>query len=237
MGGLARSAVASLFMKILVVEDEQRARESLERSLGESGYSVITEADGEAGLARALEGGFDLLVLDVMLPGLDGFTLLQEARAAGLAAPVIFLTARDALSDRLRGLESGGGDYLVKPFAFSELLARIQNLLRRGPVAAQVWSIQDLTVDGARRRVTRGGAKLELTPQEFALLELLARRAGHPVTRARIAEELWDMAYAADPNLVDVAVRRLRRKVDDPFPVKLIRTLRGVGYALGAEDA
>ena len=134
-------------------------------------------------------------------------------------------------------MEAGGGDYLVKPFAFSELLARVQNLLRRGPVAApQVWTIQDLTVDSARRRVTRNGVKIELTPQEFALLELLARRAGHSVTRARIAEELWDMAYAGDPNLVDVAVRRLRRKVDDPFPLKLIRTLRGVGYALGAED-
>lgn len=224
-------------MKILIVEDEARARESLARSLGESGYAVVAEGDGEAGLARALEGGFDLLVLDVMLPGLDGFTLLQEARAAGLTAPVIFLTARDALSDRLRGLEAGGGDYLVKPFAFSELLARVQNLLRRGPVAApQVWTIADLTVDGARRRVTRSGAKLDLTPQEFALLELLARRAGHPVTRARIAEELWDMAYAGDPNLVDVAVRRLRRKVDDAHAVKLIRTLRGVGYALGTED-
>ena len=224
-------------MKILVVEDEVRARESLARSLGESGYTVVAEADGDAGLARALEGGFDLLVLDVMLPGMDGFTLLQEARAAGLTAPVIFLTARDALSDRLRGLEAGGGDYLVKPFAFTELMARIQNLLRRGPVAlSQVWTIQDLTVDSARRRVTRDGVKIELTPQEFALLELLARRTGHPVTRARIAEELWDMAYAADPNLVDVAVRRLRRKVDDPFTVKLIRTLRGVGYALGPAD-
>ncbi|MBS1766817.1 MAG: response regulator [Acidobacteria bacterium] len=225
-------------MKILVVEDEARARASLARSLGESGYTVAVEADGEAGLARALEGGIDLMVLDVMLPKLDGFTLLQEARARGVQTPVIFLTARDALSDRLRGLEAGGGDYLVKPFAFSELLARIQNLLRRGPVdSSQVWTVDDLTVDTARRRVTRDGAKLDLTPQEFTLLELLARRAGQPVTRARISEALWDMAYAGDPNLVDAAVRRLRRKVDDPFPVKLIRTLRGVGYALGGEDA
>ena len=225
-------------MKILVVEDEARARASLARSLGESGYAVAAEADGEAGLARALEGGFDLMVLDVMLPKLDGFTLLQEARARGVSAPVVFLTARDALSDRLRGLEAGGGDYLVKPFAYSELLARIQNLLRRGPVdLPQVWTVGDLTLDTARRRVTREGGKLDLTPQEFTLLELLARRAGHPVTRARIAEALWDMAYAGDPNLVDAAVRRLRRKVDDPYPVKLIRTLRGVGYALGPEDA
>jgi two-component system copper resistance phosphate regulon response regulator CusR len=176
------------------------------------------------------------MVLDVMLPRLDGFTLLQEARAGGVTAPVIFLTARDALSDRLRGLEAGGGDYLVKPFAYSELLARVQNLLRRGPIEPpRVWSVADLTVDGERRRVTRDGMKLDLTPQEFALLELMARRAGHPVTRARIAEALWDMAYAGDPNLVDAAVRRLRRKVDDPFSSKLIRTLRGVGYVLGPD--
>ena len=149
--------------------------------------------------------------------------------ASSVSAPVVFLTARDALSDRLRGLEAGGGDYLVKPFAYSELLARIQNLLRRGPVdLPQVWTVGDLTLDTARRRVTREGGKLDLTPQEFTLLELLARRAGHPVTRARIAEALWDMAYAGDPNLVDSA---------DPFPIKLIRTLRGVGYALGPEDA
>ena len=231
-------AVASHAMKILVVEDEARARESLARSLGESGFTVVVEADGEAGLARAKEGGFDLLVLDVMLPGLDGFTLLQEARAAGMTAPVIFLTAKDALTDRLRGLEAGGGDYLVKPFSFSELLVRIQNLLRRTPVSQpQVCTLEDLTLDASRRRVTRDGAKIDLTPQEFSLLELLVRRAGHPVTRARIAEELWDMAYAGDPNLVDVAVRRLRRKVDDPFPVKLIRTLRGIGYSMGVEDA
>lgn len=225
-------------MRILVVEDDPRARESLARSLGEAGYAVVSEGDGDSGLARALEGGFDLMVLDVMLPRLDGFTLLQEARSAGILAPVIFLTARDALSDRVRGLEAGGGDYLVKPFAFSELLARAQNLLRRGPVSApQTLSLADLTLDGARRRVTRGGQRLDLTPQEFGLLELLMQRAGHPVPRARIAEALWDLAYAVDPNLVDVAVRRLRRKVDDPFPVKLIRTYRGFGYGLGGEDA
>ncbi len=218
-------------MRVLLVEDDPRAARALERSLREEGFAVEVAHDGEAGLFLAREGRFDALVLDVMLPKLDGFTLLDEARAAGVTAPVMFLTARDALPDRLRGLEAGG-DYLVKPFAFSELVLRLHNLVQRGPATGRTWAVGDLTVDPLRRRVYRGGERLDLSAQEYALLELLVRNAGHVVTRNRIAEELWDMAFDGDPNLVDAAVRRLRRKVDEPFPEKLIQTRRGVGYAL-----
>lgn len=223
-------------MKLLLVEDDPRAARALERGLREEGFAVEVAFDGEEGLFLAREGGFDALILDVMLPKLDGFTLLAEARAAGVSAPALFLTARDALPDRLRGLEAGG-DYLVKPFAFSELVLRLHNLLQRAPAAGRTWTVGDLTVDPLRRRVYRSGERLDLSAQEYALLELLARNAGHVVTRTRIAEELWDLAFAGDPNLVDAAIRRLRRKVDDPFPEKLIQTRRGVGYTLEARDA
>lgn len=220
-------------MRILVVEDDPKAAAALVRGLQEHGYQAEAAGDGPSGLALGLEGRFDGLVLDVMLPGLDGFSLLQELRGAGVQTPVIFLTARDALPDRLRGLELGGGDYLVKPFAFSELLTRLQNLLRRGKEPQlQTRVIGDLTLLPAQRKVYRGGVRLDLTPQEFSLLELLARNAGTIVTRTRIAEELWDLAFDQDPNLVDAAVKRLRRKVDDPFPDKLIQTRRGFGYVL-----
>lgn len=220
-------------MRILLVEDDPRAARALERGLREEGYAVEVAHDGEAGLHLAQAERFEALVLDVMLPKLDGFTLLDEARAAGVTAPVLFLTARDALPDRLRGLEAGG-DYLVKPFAFSELVLRLHNLVQRGPAAGRTWTVGNLTVDPLRRRVQRGGERLDLSAQEYALLELLIRNAGHVVPRNRIAEELWEMAFDGDPNLVDAAVRRLRRKVDDPFPEKLIQTRRGVGYALEA---
>lgn len=220
-------------MRLLLVEDDPRAAKSLERSLGEHGFIVEVATDGEAGLELAKGGSFDCLILDVMLPGLDGFTVLTELRAADIQTPVIFLTARDSLPDRIHGLELGGGDYLVKPFAFSELLLRIHNLLRRGIEAPQrSWVVGDLTLIPHQRKVFRGGTRLELSAQEFALLELLARNPGHTVTRSRITEELWNMAFDGDPNLVDAAVRRLRRKVDDPFPTKLIHTRRGVGYSL-----
>ena len=220
-------------MRILLVEDDPRAARALERGLREEGFTVEVAHDGEEGLRLAQEGHFEALVLDVMLPKLDGFTLLDEARAAGVTAPVLFLTARDALPDRLRGLEAGG-DYLVKPFAFSELVLRLHNLVQRGPAAGRTWTVGNLTVDPLRRRVQRGGERLDLSAQEYALLELLIRNAGHVVPRNRIAEELWEMAFDGDPNLVDAAVRRLRRKVDDPYQDKLIQTRRGVGYALEA---
>lgn len=219
----------------LLVEDDQRAALALQRGLEQEGFRVDIAFDGETGLHLGLEKSYDLLLLDVMLPGLDGFTFLSELRAQGRDTPVIFLTARDALPDRLRGLGLGGGDYIVKPFAFSELVMRIRNLLQRGvSVPERTWTIADLTVDPTQRRVYRGGQRLDLTAQEYALLELLARNAGHTVTRMRIAETLWDLAYDGDPNLMDAAVRRLRKKVDDPFPVKLIQTHRSVGYRLEA---
>lgn len=220
-------------MKVLLVEDDPHAARALERGLREAGFSVEVAFDGEEGLFMAREGEFDGLILDVMLPKVDGFALLSAARAAGVTAPVMFLTARDALPDRLRGLEAGG-DYLVKPFAFSELVLRLHNLLQRTPAQGAARTVGDLSLDPVRRRVYRNGQRLDLTAQEYALLELLTRNAGHVVTRTRIAEELWELAFDGDPNLVDAAVRRLRRKVDDPFPGKLIQTRRGVGYLLEA---
>lgn len=222
-------------MKILIVEDNERAARSLGRSLGEHGFVVEIAQDGPSGLELARSGTFDCLLLDVMLPGLDGFSLLQEVRAEGNETPVIFLTARDALPDRIRGLELGHGDYLVKPFAFTELLLRINNLLYRTPPSEErAYTIADLSLFPQQRKVYRAGLRLDLTPQEYSLLELLMRNAGHVVTRARIAEELWEMAFDGDPNLVDAAVRRLRKKVDEPFPEQLIQTRRGVGYVAEA---
>ncbi len=220
-------------MKLLLVEDDEGSGRMLARNLREQGFTVEWAADGEAGLLAARQGTFDGLILDVMLPGLDGFTLLQELRAGGVETPVIFLTAKDALPDRIRGLELGGGDYLVKPFAFSELLLRIHNLLSRGATApVRTLSVADLTLSPHQRRAFRGGQRLDLSPQEYALLELLMRHAGNVVSRTRIAEDLWDLEYSGDSNLVDAAVRRLRRKVDDPYAHKLIQTRRGVGYVL-----
>jgi two-component system, OmpR family, copper resistance phosphate regulon response regulator CusR len=222
---------------LLLVEDDRRSAAALQRGLEQEGFRVDLAHEGQAGLELALTRNYDVLLLDVMLPGLDGFTLLAEARARGVEAPVIFLTARDALPDRLRGLEVGGGDYLVKPFAFSELLVRLRNLMQRQAAATErVWTLGDLTVDPGRRKVYRAGQRLDLSAQEFALLELLARNAGHTVTRTRIAEALWDLAFDGDPNLVDAAVRRLRRKVDDPFPRRLVQTHRGVGYRLEVSE-
>lgn len=224
-------------MKILIVEDDIEAAQILERGLAEQGFSSDVAADGVTGLALALEGRYACLILDVMLPGLDGFTLLKELRAAGSETPVLFLTARDAVADRVRGLESGGGDYLVKPFAFSELLARLRNILRQNrELPPHHYSIADLWLDPLRRLVERGGQRIDLTVQEYALLELLLKNVRCPVTRTRITEEVWDMNFEGDPNVVEAAIRRLRRKVDDPFPKKLIRTLRGVGYVIGDSD-
>ena len=224
-------------MKLLIVEDDLPAARSLQRALGENGLAADVAADGIKGLALALSGDYSCLLLDVMLPGRDGFALLRELRAAGVETPAIYLTARDELSDRLKGLEGGGDDYLVKPFALAELLARLRNLLRRdrgsGP---RHYVVDDLVVDAVRRRAQRAGQRLELSTQEYTLLELLVRHTGQPVTRSRIMEEVWDLNFEGDANLVDAAVKRLRRKVDDPFPRKLIRTLRGVGYVLEARN-
>ncbi len=220
-------------MKILVVEDEKKAAAYLRKGLGENGYVVDLAADGEDGLRLARSGSYELVILDVMLPGRDGWSVLGELRREGLQTPVLFLTARDSLPDRVKGLNLGADDYLVKPYAFSELLARVRSILRRGPVRREeTLKRADLEIDFVRHRAARAGRKLDLTPKEFALLALLARRAGEVLTRTAIAEEVWDMNFDGGTNVVDVHVRRLRSKVDDPFEKKLIHTVRGMGYVL-----
>ena len=220
-------------MKILVVEDEPKTTAYLRKGLTENGFAVDVSQHGEEGLRLARIGSYDLLILDVMLPERDGWSILAELRGAGQQTPVLFLTARDAVQDRVKGLKLGADDYLVKPFAFSELLARVQSILRRTTGAhLEVLSIADLEVDLVRRRAARAHRRLDLTPKEFALLALLARRKGEVLSRPLIAEQVWEVRLEGETNVVDVHVRRLRSKVDDPFPQKLIHTVRGVGYVL-----
>lgn len=220
-------------MRILIVEDEKKAAGYLRRGLSEAGFDVDIAARGDEGLDRAREEVYDLLILDVMLPGRDGWSILAELRGLGKETPVLFLTARDAIDDRVRGLELGADDYLIKPFAFAELLARVRTLLRRA-VSKPADSLRaaDLELDLVRQRATRAGRRLELTPREFSLLTLLLRHRGDVLTRDQIAREVWEVALDGATNVVDVHVRRLRAKVDDPFPEKLIHTVRGVGYVL-----
>jgi len=221
-------------VKILVVEDEKKTAAFLAKGLREAGFRVQIARDGEAGLDAARAGQFDLLIVDIMLPKKDGWTLVKELRAAGVATPVIFLTARDSVRDRVKGLELGADDYVLKPFAFSELLARIRSLLRRTPVKSDEIRIQDLEIDTQHHRATRHGVPLNLTPKEFLLLTHLARASGEVVSRKEIAEHVWNIDFNTDTNVVDVVVRRLRAKVDDPFRKKLVHTIRGVGYVLKA---
>jgi len=223
-------------MKVLVIEDEAKTSRFLRRGLSEAGYVVDLAADGLEGLHLALEVEFDLIVLDVMLPALDGWQVLARLREARCKALVLMLTALDAVHQRVRGFEMGADDYLIKPFAFSELLARVRSLLRRVPPRTQeTLRMADLEIDLLRHRATRAGLKLELTAKEFLLLTLFARRAGEVLSRTLIAEMVWDMNFDSDTNVVDVNVRRLRSKVDDPFPLKLIHTIRGAGYVLESE--
>lgn len=225
-------------MRILIVEDDQRSREFLVKGLAESGYVADSAADGDAGLFQAIEHDYDLVVLDVMLPVMDGWRVLERMRARGRQMPVLFLTARDAVQDRVKGLELGADDYLVKPFAWAEFLARVRTLLRRGPARqAEVLQIADLELDIPRMKARRGGKVLDLTAKEFQLLCLLARRSGEVLSRTIIAEQVWDMNFSTDSNAVDVAMGRLRRKVDEPFPKRLIHTLRGLGYVMEERDA
>lgn len=224
-------------MKILIVEDESKTGDYLRQGLVEAGFVVDLARDGMDGLHLALTGDYDLVILDVMLPGLDGWSVLQTVRRAGREMPVLFLTARDQVEDRVRGLELGADDYLVKPFAFSELLARVRTLLRRGKSKEpDVLRAADLELDLLRRRVTRGGQRIDLTAKEFGLLELLLRRQGEVLPRSLIASQVWDMNFDSDTNVIEVAMRRLRIKIDDGQDVKLIQTVRGMGYVLEAPE-
>jgi len=222
---------------ILIIEDDAKTSQFLAKGLAENGFTVETCRDGQKGLERALTSDFDLLILDVMLPKRDGWSILSELRLANRKVPVLFLTARDGVPDRVKGLQLGADDYLVKPFAFTELLARMQSILRRAaPLGSEVFRIADLELDFVRHRATRGQQRLELTPKEFALLALLARNRGTPVSRESIARDVWEVDAPSESNVVDVHVRRLRAKVDDPFDRPLLHTVRGVGYILEERD-
>ena len=220
-------------MRILLIEDEKKMAAFLEKGLREAGYTVEAARDGEKGLELALAAPFDLLIVDVMLPKKDGWTIVAELRKSGARTPILFLTARDDVSDRVKGLELGADDYLVKPFAFSELMARVRSLLRRSSAQPEEQlRVADLEIDTQRHRAVRGGVALNLTPKEFLLLAHLVRAAGEVVTRAEIVAHVWDINFVPDTNVVDVVVRRMRAKVDDPFEMKLVQTIRGVGYAI-----
>jgi len=221
-------------LNILIVEDEPKTGDYLQQGLREAGWLVDLATNGHDGLHQALTGDYQLLILDVMLPGLDGWQLLAALRHAGVLTPVLFLSARDQVEDRVRGLELGADDYLVKPFSFAELLARVRTILRRGRPLPESSSlaVADLALDLLRRRVTRGGQRIELTVKEFALLELLLRRQGEVLPRSLIASQVWDMNFDSDSNVIDVAVRRLRLKIDEGRSPKLIHTVRGMGYRL-----
>lgn len=221
-------------MRILIVEDEAKTAQYLNRGLTENGYTVDVRHNGADGLALATTGTFDLVILDVLLPLCDGWNVLRALRQIDRKTLVLYLTGRDSVQDRVRGLELGADDYLIKPFAFSELLARIRSLLRRGqaPHLPETLHIADLDIDFLNYRVLRAGKRLMLTQKEFALLALLAQHHGEILSRTLIAEQVWNMNFDSDTNVVDVAIRRLRKKVDDPYPRRLIRSVRGIGYVL-----
>lgn len=225
-------------MKILIVEDEPKTGDYLKQGLTEAGFVTDLVRDGWDGLELAKAGHYDLMILDVMLPGLNGWQVLEGARRAGVDMPVLFLTARDQVEDRVKGLELGADDYLVKPFAFSELLARVRTLLRRGGKAKESEFLRaaDLELDLLRRRVNRAGKRIDLTAKEFALLELLLRRQGEVLPRSLIASQVWDMNFDSDTNVIEVAIKRLRVKIDEGYEPKLIQTVRGMGYVLEITD-
>lgn len=227
--------------KILLVEDQTTAAAYLAQGLREAGLVVDVAHTGPDGLHQALTAEYDLAILDVMLPGIDGWTILETIRRAQVATPVLFLSARDDVEDRVHGLELGAEDYLVKPYAFSELLARVRVILRRNQAQPALpetsrFVLADLTLDLIKHKVSRAGERIDLTPKEFSLLSLLMRRAGEVQSRTVIADQVWEMNFESDTNVVEVAIRRLRTKIDDPFALKLLHTVRGVGYVLDIRD-
>ncbi len=226
-------------MRILIVEDESKTGEYLRQGLSEAGFTVDLARNGADGLHLALQESYELAILDVMLPGMNGWEVLQTMRQRGVQTPAMFLTARDQIEDRVKGLELGAEDYLVKPFSFAELLARVRTILRRGRAGTESTIVQvaDLQLDLLRRRVTRGGKRIDLTAKEFGLLELLMRRHGEVLPRSLIASQVWDMNFDSDTNVIEVAMRRLRVKIDDEQDTKLIKTVRGMGYVLEAPEA
>lgn len=225
-------------MKLLIVEDERKTREYLQQGLSEAGFLVDISASGDDGLHLADSHTYDLIILDIMLPGLNGFEFLKAMRRQGLATPVLLLSARDLVEDRVQGLELGADDYLIKPFSFAELLARVRTILRRGrTLESNEVQLADLQVDFLKRRVTRNGQRIDLTAKEFALLALLLRRQSEVLPRSLIASQVWDMNFDSDTNVVEVAIRRLRSKIDDNWDTKLIRTVRGIGYVLEDPNA
>src|ERR1039457_6200431 len=222
-------------MRILLIEDEKKTAAFLAKGLHEEGHTVDRVTDGEAGLELAGAKRYDLLIVDVMLPKKDGWAVVSELRGRGVRTAILFLTARDSVRDRVKGLELGADDYLVKPFAFAELLARVRTLLRRPTRQQEQLKIDDLEIDTRRHKAARSGVQLNLTPMEFLLLSHLSRCAGDIVSRKEIVEQVWDINFDTSTNAVEVMVRRLRAKVDDPFKTKLIHTIRGVGYVLKAD--
>jgi two-component system copper resistance phosphate regulon response regulator CusR len=220
-------------MKVLIAEDHEKTATYMRNGLGESGFVVDVADNGADALLYATTGDYDVIILDVMLPQWDGWTIVERLRRAGKQTPVLFVTACDEVSDRVKGLDLGADDYLVKPFTFSELRARVRSLLRRGPVRqADRLAIADLTIDLLQRKVERAGKRIDLTAKEFLLLSLLARRSGEILPRTVIAEQVWDMNFDSDTNVIDVAIKRLRSKVDAPFEKRLIHCVRGMGYVL-----
>lgn len=225
-------------MKILIVEDEPKTGTYLKQGLTEAGFVTDLAVSGTDGQYLALTETFDLIILDVMLPGINGWDVLRTLRAAGKRMPILFLTARDQVDDRVKGLELGADDYLVKPFAFSELLARVRTLLRRGKVVEpDTLTIADLEINLVRRRASRSGQRIDLTAKEFMLLTLFLQRQGEVLSRTLIASQVWDMNFDSDTNVVEVAIRRLRAKIDDPFEPKLIHTVRGMGYVMELQNS
>jgi heavy metal response regulator len=223
-------------MRILLIEDEKRIADFVARGLEEVGYSVDTAANGQAGVSRLSDAVYDLIILDLMLPDMDGLGVLEKIRNREANQPVLILSARTSLEDRVKGLDLGADDYLVKPFAFVELLARVRALLRRGQALPERLQVADLVLDCIRRKVSRAGVAIDLAPKEFSILEYLMRNKGRALSRTMIVEHVWEMDYTGLTNIVDVYIRHLRGKIDDEWPQKLIRTVRGIGYMIDGPE-